>query len=399
MLKNILVKKVFLSVGALFVAIVLIYFFTARGISQLAIITGLGVDYKDGEYTVTFQFLTPAPPDSAGNNEHIIVSSSGKTVDDAFSNVGTRISKLPNLDQCRVLFLGKGVCDNNIMGVISALQARNIQHRMLIMATDGEAKEIFKSKSPLEPLVSAAAAETLLSDKNLGTGIQTTLRSLMATQSSKSQCSLIPLIKVFDLEGKEAEFKDKEEGGGGEKKENILDVSRTLAISNGKSALTLDSDLTKGFCLMYTPVTNFTLQLKDVSLYNPDITADTIDAAISVSGQKIKYSFENNVPSIRFEAGIKVSKIKTVKSENNQDYYTSSLETLPASVVVAVEKKVSSILSDTIRFSLDSRVDYLNLNERFFQRFSSRWSDFVSKNPNFLSSVSFSVSVSCDSDI
>lgn len=78
-----------------------------RELKDIAIITGIGVDYENGEYEVTLEILTPAPKEMGDTEKTRLVSSSGKTFSDAFKNTYKELGKEPNFSQLQMMFISE----------------------------------------------------------------------------------------------------------------------------------------------------------------------------------------------------------------------------------------------------------------------------------------------------
>ena len=96
-------KKILLIIACLLLCSCYDY----RELRDIAIITGIGVDYKDDEYTVTLEILTPTPKEAGETEKTRLVSNSGETFIDAFKGTYTELGKEPNFSQLQMMFISE----------------------------------------------------------------------------------------------------------------------------------------------------------------------------------------------------------------------------------------------------------------------------------------------------
>ena len=92
-------------------------------LSDLMIIQGIGVDYKNGQYTVTVEILnneqSGSPSgDASSDNKTKIYNAQGESVGGALMKLTTKSGNKPFYAHNRVIVLGEGVINKDLEDVI-----------------------------------------------------------------------------------------------------------------------------------------------------------------------------------------------------------------------------------------------------------------------------------------
>ena len=87
-------------------------------LNDLAIISGIGIDYEDEEYVVTYEILsTKKEGETSASSSTYNVTSRGKTVVEAFSNNGNLMDKVPYFEHVDVVVISEEIAKNNLKEV------------------------------------------------------------------------------------------------------------------------------------------------------------------------------------------------------------------------------------------------------------------------------------------
>lgn len=138
-------KKILLIIACLLLCSCYDY----RELRDIAIITGIGVDYEDDEYTVTIEILTPTPKEAGDEEKTRLVSNSGETFIDAFKGTYTELGKEPNFSQLQMMFISESTAkDAGLQEVFDDLfrSSRVNNNFYLAIANDCNSYEILDNK-------------------------------------------------------------------------------------------------------------------------------------------------------------------------------------------------------------------------------------------------------------
>jgi len=139
-------------------------------LGDLAIVSGIGIDYKDEEFEVTFEILSTKKEGEQGSasSSTYNVSAKGNTVAEAFSKNGNNMDKVPYYDHIKVVVISEEVAKNHLKQ-ISELLIRNSKLRnefYLTIAKDVSAKDIISSSSKEKPVASQFIVDLLEHSKD-----------------------------------------------------------------------------------------------------------------------------------------------------------------------------------------------------------------------------------------
>lgn len=111
------------------------------------IIKGVGVDLYDGNIEVTMHVFDSENSVSDGKGKIIVISSTGKTVLDAFNNLSKKTGKEPLYSQNLVLIIGKECAQNGINAIMDFfIRYYEVRPSVSVFVSDTTAKDILKCR-------------------------------------------------------------------------------------------------------------------------------------------------------------------------------------------------------------------------------------------------------------
>ena len=192
----------------LFIPFILSGCYDYNELNDLAIISGVGIDYEDEEYVVTFEILsTKKSGETSGATSSYTVKSKGKTITEAFLNNGNLMDKVPYYDHVDVVIISEDVAKNYFEDVaefiIRGSQFRNEIY--LAIAKDAKAEDIMKATSKEKPVASLFMAELLEhSMDSSSAGYYEAFTKTLSSILTKGEDAIAP---VFSLKNKEIVLK------------------------------------------------------------------------------------------------------------------------------------------------------------------------------------------------
>ena len=81
-----------------------------NGLNDLAIISGIAIDYEDDEFKVTFEVIsTKKEGETSGSSNTYYVTSSGDNIVYAFTNAANKMDKVPYFEHVEMVVFSKNV--------------------------------------------------------------------------------------------------------------------------------------------------------------------------------------------------------------------------------------------------------------------------------------------------
>ncbi len=138
-------------------------------LNDLALIAGIGIDYDEDMYKVTFEILsTKKSGEQSGATSTYTVSAKGKTLTEAFMNNGNNMDKVPYYDHVEIVIISEEVAKKHLEDVseyiIRSSKFRNEVY--LTISKDKSAEDILKATSKEKPVASTFMVDLLEHSNN-----------------------------------------------------------------------------------------------------------------------------------------------------------------------------------------------------------------------------------------
>lgn len=132
-------------------------------LDNLAIINGIGIDYVDNKYILTYEILNDT---KTQNNEAMLsytVTGSGRTISEAFTNTNYKVSKKSYFAHLSLVIVHKNVLNEKLENITDfLLRDTNIRSKFKLVGTSNNTpEEILKNNSDNHPVVSEQIVDLL----------------------------------------------------------------------------------------------------------------------------------------------------------------------------------------------------------------------------------------------
>ena len=175
-------------------------------IENRAFVVSIGIDKQDEKYAVSLNIpLYKKNGDSDDEDNHHIKTATGKTISEALKNLDAKTDKTLYYGQAKLLVLGRDLLSDSKMtaSVVNTLIHKNeIDLRINVFATAGQAQDILEAKPPGESLPGLFVADIYRNKSKLG-GASFAL-DLERLTSSYLDGAIIPKIKKDDSKEQES---------------------------------------------------------------------------------------------------------------------------------------------------------------------------------------------------
>lgn len=171
-------------------------------LEDLAIISGIGIDYQDDLFEVTYEVLsTKKQGDSSSSSNAYTITSSGKTVSEAFASNGNNLDKVPYFDHIEAVIVSEEIANNHLQEVseylIRSSKVRNEFY--LTIASETSAKDIISTTSKEKPSASTFIVDLLEHSKSSDSAgyyapFTKTLRNIL----TEGEDAMLPIFSLED---------------------------------------------------------------------------------------------------------------------------------------------------------------------------------------------------------
>ncbi len=379
-MKPIKIKFVLFLVALLF----LVFFSNDFGlidIEKTAIITAVAIDYSDNnEYELTAQVAVPEATDSNPENAKAQVTGKGGTIGAAFKDLGDVSGWFPNLNFCNLIILGGEFKDSNVINVLDYFgRTLRVQDSALVVFSEGKAKEILNTSSPLDNISSFAIQKILF--KNPGFDMEVAkmdIKTFTVGYYSRGGSSFMPVIKTIEEQGTSSSGGQGSSGGdegimsggnssGGQSssksdKKKFFDAKTTALFKNGFKVGELDKTLTTVYNMLTSSFEGSTYEIKNVNQ-----NGENINFLITIfrNTPKITITADNN----NVKLNISLDVFCRISDQNN-DYAENTLVTnkpLPINVKEKAESQLSADIKNLIEVSKATGCDFFDLTDKLYR--------------------------------
>lgn len=288
-------------------AILLIAFFTNDfnliNVQKTAIVTAIGIDKENAEFSLTAIIANPASQGGEGQSGDkgqtsspdgfATIQGKGSTIAEALEDVNAKTGWYPKLIFCRLLVLGESLCNENVFDALDYfIRNEYAADDPLLAATDGKAGDALNAKPPLNAAVSEAI-EKVLSDqpKRVGAVLTNSLRPFTVSYFSAGNSGYMPVLK-----------KETEESG------DVFSASETALFQNGKRIGTLDKEQTFALACVKNPL--------KLASYTVDSAGQKNTLLIKQNRRKLHFSIENETPKMDVTLTVYADLTDTANSQN-----------------------------------------------------------------------------------
>lgn len=194
--------------------------FQARQLSERLLVQGIGIDWEDDNFLLTFQIFAPAAEGggtitSSPKNAKIL-QSKGSTVSLAVQNATLMQGKELFLGHTRILIIGNTLAKRGITFPLSYFSSNaSARHNVNLAVANGKAADILTSKINQGILPSETLEKILENSKENGRLENIQLFEFLASLQNKHESAALPILELK----KEETEKVKSDDGGGEKKD------------------------------------------------------------------------------------------------------------------------------------------------------------------------------------
>lgn len=301
-------------------------------LTDLAIISGIGIDYKDEKYVVTYEILSNTKTLENTTLKSNTVTGSGKNISEAFINANYKIGNKAYFAHLKLVVLGEEILNGHIEGITDYL-LRDINIRdefKVVVAKETYPEEILKHNSENLPVVSEFLIKLLQTEKYSDSlVIDQNFEDIVKKLISKNNDIILNSITI---------------------KDNDIAIDDSLILKNS----TYKTSLSKKNSSLYNMLTTNTIAIEFDKKYNDKaftINVNNSNTSIEVTKNKIKIS----------------TKLEAEVLENNPEFDLKDEDTY-IKLNKDFEKIIKKDIKEFIEFLQQEECDILGLQEIYYKK-------------------------------
>lgn len=147
----------------LFIPFILSGCYDYNQLNDLAIISGIGIDYENDEFKVTFEIIsTKKEGETSGSNNTYYITSTGQNIVSAFTSSANKIDKVPYFEHVEVIVFSKYVAENHLKDCIDYLiRTERLRNEFYAVIAEDKAEKLISSSTKDHPIVSTYLVDLL----------------------------------------------------------------------------------------------------------------------------------------------------------------------------------------------------------------------------------------------
>ena len=172
-----------------------------KEVNNIAIIVGVGLDYQNEEYSMTYEILniqkTNESSDQAGKSYS--VTATGKTITEAEVNAEKKVAKKTSFSHLEILLIGSGLANHGINDIADYFLRNNkiTSNFYMVLGNNYTPEEILSFKSKYEQVNSSAIFNILkISNTNISVDVKDQFDYQMAKIKENMGDIVIPSITI-----------------------------------------------------------------------------------------------------------------------------------------------------------------------------------------------------------
>ena len=172
-------------------------------LDDLAIVTGVGIDYKNDKFYLTYEVLSDVKTDENTALLSYTVSGSGKTISEAFIDTSYKVSKKAYFAHLKTLVISEEVINGHFEKIVDyLLRDTNIRSEFKVLVSNGcTPLEVLKNNDKNHPVVSEFIVNLIDNEKyNNNLVIGETFRQIIVKMLSDKTDAILNTISIEDGE-------------------------------------------------------------------------------------------------------------------------------------------------------------------------------------------------------
>lgn len=406
-MKSLTPKIILILIFAIFT-----YFFTNNmgvvDIEKMAIITAIGIDIDQDEYSITAQIAVPEEDSTSTEKRKTHLTGKGVTVGDAIKSISDVSGWYPQLIFCNLIVIGEDFEQINVITVLDFFaKTLRIQDSALVVMADGKAKDLLSNSSPLDNISSFALQKILHKKSGFNKDVaEVNVKDFCTGYYGRSASSFMPIVKTVKQENSSDSSSSQQSNNGGSNQIGgmsgtgassssgsqgsvLFDVKNTALFKNGIKVGELDEESTATLNLLSDNFSESTIPLKDVNcnLYNKCNYLITI-----IKNDK---SLNLEVEDEEITLKVKLNLFCKISDQNStfSDTVLSKNTPLPPEVKDAIITKLNDNIYTLFQKIKQTDCDLLNLDKKLFKYHNKHYRN---SSDNLLESMKVNVEVNVE---
>lgn len=176
--------------------------FDYQELNNLAIVSGIAIDYDNDKYELTLEIIsTKTEKENSSTSKTYTLSSKGKTMAEAFDNIGDKADKILFYEQLNVVAISEEIAENHLQSATEYLfRSPEIRIEFIpVIVKASKAKEVLSATDEVNPVASLFIEETLKnSPRSSNAGYYAPFTEIMTNILTGGKDAIMSVFEVKD---------------------------------------------------------------------------------------------------------------------------------------------------------------------------------------------------------
>ena len=168
-------------------------------LNDLAIISGIGIDYENDEFKVTFEVIsTKKEGETSGSNSTYYITSTGNGLVYAFTKAANQIDKVLYFEHVEIVVFSKNVAEKHIEDCLDYLiRTEKLRNEFYAAISEDSAKDLISSSTKEHPIVSSYLVQLLEFNRKIyNSAYYIQFTKTINSMLSEGEDAMLPVFKV-----------------------------------------------------------------------------------------------------------------------------------------------------------------------------------------------------------
>lgn len=168
-------------------------------LNDLAIISGIGIDYENHEFKVTFEVIsTKKEGETSGSNSTYYITSSGENIVYAFTEAANKIDKVLYFEHVEVVVFSENVAKEHLNDCIDYLiRTEKLRNEFYAAITRDSAEDLISASTKEHPIVSSYLVQLLeFNSQTYNSAYYIHFTKTINSMLSEGEDAMLPIFKI-----------------------------------------------------------------------------------------------------------------------------------------------------------------------------------------------------------
>ena len=172
-----------------------------NGLDDLAIISGIGIDYVKDEFKITFEIIsTKKEGETSGSSSTYYITSSGNSLVEAFAKSANKMDKVPYFEHVEIVIFSEEVAKNHLDDCIDYLiRTERLRNEFYAAIAKDSAEDLMSASNKEHPIISSYLVGLLeFNNKTSNSAYYIQFAKTINSMLTEGEDAMMPVFQVDD---------------------------------------------------------------------------------------------------------------------------------------------------------------------------------------------------------